>query len=267
MVLSDSSRVITYKGKHPAYKDYSYTSCTGYSSVEEKILEEGQILFVEDIKKCKNYLGKEKTIVSSYYGNHKISFEVDNDNLFMFFDKEEKTTYTLDDFYQAYSSMSEENRNRFQEYAQYTGREIQKNIEIEKLEKEIDSYKKYGIGIINAHATENYSMTGAKFKIINLSKKTIKYITFNFYGKNAVEDKVLYRNGVYNTTRKGIGPIESYETAAWEFDTVWLTSTVEYLTLNSITIQYMDNTIKTLKMSENLWFDDSIISRYNFLSE
>ncbi|CAA7195295.1 hypothetical protein [Chryseobacterium potabilaquae] len=107
-----------------------------------------------------------------------------------------------------------------------------RNLENEISDK-VFSKKKNGIAIISAYPTEDYSFTGAEFKILNFSKKTIKYITFYFYGKNAVKDRV----GI-NMSRKGIGPVESLATATWSFNNVWLTDIVQTLKLISVNIIY-----------------------------
>lgn len=87
--------------------------------------------------------------------------------------------------------------------------------------------------------------TGIEFEFLNTSKKTIKYITFSFTGYNAVDDRVI-TGGSAMKTRKGIGPIVPEEGGSYKFEYVWHTDIVEYARLNSIKIQYMDGTIKTL---------------------
>ena len=136
----------------------------------------------------------------------------------------------------------------------------------------LEGFVKKGWGSENIWATNDKYCgklmkfnTGAKFSIFNSSKKTIKYITFNFHGKNPVDDKVLYRAGVYNVSRKGIGPIESYEIGSWSFDNIWLTDSVDYLVLTSMVIIYMDGTSKTIPMKESLWFEDKYINNLDKL--
>jgi len=104
-----------------------------------------------------------------------------------------------------------------------------------------------GIAILKRQVydeSEYTSGTGIEFKFINTSKKTIKYIWFNFTGYNAVDDPVSTMK-----TRKGIGPIKHLTEAAYTYEYVWMTDIVEYARLNSIKIQYMDNSIKTLSAS------------------
>lgn len=132
---------------------------------------------------------------------------------------------------------------------------------------EIEKYQNYGLGVIYARPKIDYSISGAEFKIFNASKKTIKYITFNFYANNPVGDKVPYKKGVYSISRKGIGPVEPDSTASWEFDTIWLTDVVDELITTSIIIQYMDGTTKTIKMNDNMWMDDDLIQKINNLNK
>lgn len=102
---------------------------------------------------------------------------------------------------------------------------------LKEAEQKVFSKEKFGITILKANPTEDCSMTGADFKIFNFSKKTIKYITFNFYGKNAVNDRVSS-----NLSRKSIGPVNHLATGVWSFHTVWLTDIVQTLKLISVNI-------------------------------
>lgn len=137
------------------------------------------------------------------------------------------------------------------------------NNRLDSFNKELDKIKKYGVAILKAFPIEGNSTTGARFKVLNLSKKTIKYITFNFYGENAVNDKVLYKKGAYNVNIKGIGPVPELQVGEWNFDYVWNTNIVEYLTLNNIVIQYMDNSIKTIKVTGEMYIED-LYNEYNY---
>lgn len=145
---------------------------------------------------------------------------------------------------------------------------------IEKKEEELSAEKrealepfvkteKYGLGFIKYNATFGYSSTGASFRIFNPSKKTIKYIWFTVGGENAVEDLVKLSNGNYYTTLKGIGPIEPYGFGSWEFEYVWFTEIIEYLRINTIKIQYMDNSTRTIKYNENMYIGEEALDYYN----
>lgn len=122
----------------------------------------------------------------------------------------------------------------------------------------IDSFDKYGIGITDAVPYDDYGLTGARFRFYNASKKTIKYITFNFYGRNAVKDKVS-SYGQVAFSRKGIGPIEPDSFASYEFDSVWITDIVQTLTLTSVNILYMNGTSKNIVITDDMWLDEDEI--------
>lgn len=48
-------------------------------------------------------------------------------------------------------------------------------------------------------------------------------------------------------TRKGVGPIDSFESASYDFEYIWYTDVVDYAKLRSIVVQYKDGTSKTYK--------------------
>lgn len=131
--------------------------------------------------------------------------------------------------------------------------------EYEKLDNEfVESLRplvattKYGLGIITYRPTGDEYSTGATFKIYNPSKKTIKYIWFTVGGENPVGDLVGSKGNYYKTV-KGIGPVESNGIAEWDFQYLWYTNIVETLRITTIKIQYMDNTVKTLKYNEGMY--------------
>ncbi|WP_185288015.1 hypothetical protein [Chryseobacterium lactis] len=126
--------------------------------------------------------------------------------------------------------------------------------------------KKYELGIISYYPTDNISATGASFKILNLSKKTIKYIWFTVAGKNAVEDLVKSDGSFYKTLR-GIGPVEPHAGGSWSFDYVWLTDIIQTLKISTIKIQYMDGTFKTIKYNEEMHIGEAAFDHFNSVFE
>lgn len=149
---------------------------------------------------------------------------------------------------------------------------------LEKKEEELSSEKrealqpffeteKYGLGFVKYNATSGYSSTGASFKIFNPSKKTIKYIWFTVAGENAVEDLVKLSSGSYYTTLKGIGPIESYGFGSWEFDNVWFTDIIEYLRISTVKIQYMDNSVRTVKYNKYMYIGEEALNYVNDVND
>ena len=137
-------------------------------------------------------------------------------------------------------------RDAFFDSAKILSRFLYLNKRQENLDK-FNEYANRGIIVVEAQPydmSEYTDGTGMSFSIINTAKKTIKYITFNFTGYNAVDDPVSSR-GVRNLSRRGIGPIETYETASYDYEYVWWTDIVEYSNIRSIVVQYKDGTSRT----------------------
>ena len=67
---------------------------------------------------------------------------------------------------------------------------------------------------------------------------------FNPLSKNG-EYYTVSSRGVRNLSRRGIGPIETYETASYDYEYVWWTDIVEYSNIRSIVVQYKDGTSRT----------------------
>lgn len=229
------------------YQDYNSASC--YTNGDYiKGVDEDDILYIQGVFLCEEkYLNKKKYYLKVFY-NDKIGYvEADKDNI-MFY---RQNKISVSDFLIKFTNLSEGDKESLKE----NGLFLSKYSYLKKKEGHLNyirGYEKYGIALVKANAYEEYSLTGARFKILNTSKKTIKYITFNFFGENPVEDRVGK-----NMIRKGIGPVESYAYGSWDFDSVWLTDTVEYLNLISIQIQYMDGKIKTIPYNKNLWIDEN----------
>lgn len=240
------------------YQDYNAESCYTKGDYMKGVSVD-DILYVQGVFLCEEkYLNKKKYFLKVLY-NDKIGYvEADKDNIMIY----RQNKISVSDFYIKFTNLSEIDKESLNE----NGLLLSKYSYLKKKESLLNyltSYEKYGIALIKANAYNDYSITGARFKILNMSKKTIKYITFTFFGENPVEDRVGK-----NMIRKGIGPVESYAYGSWDFDSVWLTDTVEYLNLLSIQIQYMDGKIKTIPYSKNLWIDeDKLYEVETMLSE
>lgn len=238
-------------------------------NIHNKGINNTDYFFIEDIKECENskYFKIFNGQLSFYVPANKLNFTDENQNI-------DNAT----EFYKGKNDNEKEIYYNFI-FKKVVGLnqalETERKIDSIKLKIKNDSliqnkffsYEKYGIAILKAYPTENYSMTGAKFKILNFSKKTIKYITFNFYGKNAVKDKVLGGNKSYIISRKGIGPVEYLNTAEWNYDTVWLTDIVQTLELVSVKIEYMDKTFKTIPILNKYYMDEDLLDEFNSLLE
>lgn len=127
--------------------------------------------------------------------------------------------------------------------------------EIKKALAYINKLRSKGLAVIDYRAydeSEYTDGTGIRVKVLNLSKKTIKYISFNVTGINAVDDAVSSKS------RKGIGPIKPDETGSYEFEYAWFTDIIEYIRINSIIIQYMDGSKRTVTGINQLVLPESI---------
>lgn len=112
--------------------------------------------------------------------------------------------------------------------------------------------KKSGIAILNSEIYDHgdYSNgTGFNIEFYNPTKKTIKYVTVQFEGFNAVGDSVKSRNGKIVVLR-GIGPIEPDSFATYKKAYAWSTNIVQRVEIVSVTIEFMDGTKKVVKNPE-----------------
>lgn len=137
-------------------------------------------------------------------------------------------------------------RDAFFDYAKIISR-YRYNEERVKQLTEFQMLMERGFVVLEAHPYDMSEYTdgmGMKFSFLNTSKKTIKYISINFIGYNAVDDPVPSR-GKTLLTRKGIGPIEPYETGSYDFEYVWFTDIIDYSKVRSIVVQYTNGTSKT----------------------
>lgn len=108
----------------------------------------------------------------------------------------------------------------------------------------------YAAGVLIKNMTvfdqsEYTDATGWRTSIVNLNKKTIKYVTFRIVGINAVGDPVREMGQTVRTLR-GVGPIEHGEEATYKDEFMWMTDIVESSRLASVTIEYMDGSKKTI---------------------
>ena len=125
-----------------------------------------------------------------------------------------------------------------------------------------------GFVVVEAHPydmSEYTDGTGMKFSFLNTSNNTIKYITINFIGYNAVDDPVPSR-GKTLLTRKCIGPVESFETASYDFEYIWFTDIVDYSKIRSIVVQYKNGTSKTFTGDAVKPASDDVINALDYKS-
>lgn len=118
--------------------------------------------------------------------------------------------------------------------------------------------KKYGIAILKSRiydVSEYTEGTGFEVTYYNPTKKTIKYITTNLVGYNAVGDPVKVKGGKTQATVKGIGPVEPDSSAGYSYEYTWFTDLVETYKIVSIKVQYMDGSSTTVNDPKKAWLD------------
>lgn len=126
--------------------------------------------------------------------------------------------------------------------------------ELAKSEKEIkqaaDKVIKAGIALLSYSIydeSEATKGTGVRFRVINGTIKSVKYIWFNVTGINPVGDPVIDPVKKKSLiTLRGVGPILPTENATFEFEYAWFTNLVESVKIGSIKVQFMDGSIKTI---------------------
>lgn len=239
------------------YRSYNQRICFGSDRV---YLSEGDedLFFVTNTYNC-----EKKIFIGGFYLGEFKYLEADKPyNLLIRDDPNFYNIQKIDSVFNASTNIEKDKLYEFSKFLSF--RTLLKRKD--KLFADIMSFQKYPIAILKSVPTSEDPFTGASFQIMNFSSKTIKYAKFNFYGKNAVNDKVLYKPGVYNITRQGIGPVEKYATGSWNFETVWMTDIVETLKLISVTITYMDNTVKTVPVTDAMWLDPDKITEWEKLT-
>lgn len=123
--------------------------------------------------------------------------------------------------------------------------------QLEKALKALRATSALGIALLDSSVydvSEHTEGTGFRVEVLNTTKKTIKYVTFEVTGLNAVNDPVRDRLRQTSTMRlRGIGPIEPDGSASYEEDYMWHTDVVEYHRINSVRVEYMDGTTKSIR--------------------
>ena len=106
------------------------------------------------------------------------------------------------------------------------------------------AYELHKLAITNFEITgEEYSL-GFDISILNLNKKTIKYIFLTVTAVNPVDDKIGTK------TVRAIGPVRQNQSSTYNFENIFYTSTGEYLILDQIKIQFMDGSVKQLNKGQ-----------------
>ncbi len=129
---------------------------------------------------------------------------------------------------------------------------------------ELKGFEKYGLSIIswNVYDQSEYTDgTGFRIKFYNPTKKTIKYITINLVGYNAVDDAVS-SSGKYTLSPKCVGPLEPDNAGSYDFEYLWFTDLVEYAKIKSIVVQYTNGTSKTISNISTIEWSEALYNAY-----
>jgi branched-chain amino acid transport system substrate-binding protein len=107
-----------------------------------------------------------------------------------------------------------------------------------------------------APSDTGYNSTSFHIKYYNNSNKTIKYITSKFIGYDAVGGSIKEFNTAIKAS-KGIGPIKPFQEAEYIKNNAWFTDIVQFAKVVSITIEYMDGTIKNIANPSSITLSDA----------
>jgi hypothetical protein len=122
---------------------------------------------------------------------------------------------------------------------------------------------KQGLAIIDYEAydmSEYTDGTGFRIRLFNPTKKTIKYISISLYGINPVGDKVRAKfSDSFLNKVKCVGPIKPFEGSEYEWEYLWYNDLVETIKLVSISVQYMDGTIRNYNSFGSLTLNEDQI--------
>lgn len=212
----------------------------GFCMVEaQKYITEEKTVIVKGIYKCVgSYSSAEsKFLVEVILKN--TSYYVEKENIIL----------TDDNFYEQYQQFSETEKENFRENA-VEGEKILERQNVSSMLKFVDKCIPKGLCIVNWNIydeSEYTEGTSLKIKVVNPTKKTIKYLWFTYVGYNPVKDKVVDRmKGTSSIILKAVGPIEKDATSTYQFEYAWHTDLVETAKLVQIKVQYMDGSVKII---------------------
>jgi hypothetical protein len=91
----------------------------------------------------------------------------------------------------------------------------------------------------------------------NPFRKTIKYIWFTFKAYNPVDDPIKDGiTGKYESTVRGIGPIDYGSKGVYNFESVFYSKVIETMRMTMIKIQFFDGSIKIINNPRTLKLDE-----------
>lgn len=213
----------------------------------EQIINKGEVYFLSGTAKCK----------ATFDDNYKMFCSIVHRGKPYFVDKENLNI--SDNVFDSIYSLDNEQRIKFREKAFYSDSVYYKFVK----EEAINQLKKtsvLGLAVLNHSIydeSEYTSGTGYKISIVNTSKKKVKYLWFNVVAYNSVED-IVVSNGKSIISLKAVGPINSFETAEYNFEYVWFSDLPQSVKIKSIKIQYFDGTFKTIDTISKIIMNDNV---------
>lgn len=213
-----------------------------YCMVEsEKFIHEQKSVIVKGILACDR--SSKSTLVEIILNNE--SYYIEKDNL----------TIVSTNFYEQYNGFSDSQKEKFKNKALDASNYIRAELLTNTLNF-INKCNSKGLCIINWNLNDESEYTegtGINVKVLNPTKKTIKYIWFTYVGYNPVNDKVVDRlKGTSAIQVKAVGPIKPEESGTYNFEYVWHTDLVETAKLIQVKIQYLDGTFKLISDSNSI---------------
>lgn len=228
----------------------NYTGCAEQVSEScmnnsGKYLNSGDVVVIAGVEQC---VYKDDT--TDFY---KVIF--DSTILFVFKEQVKTQNYIYDQL----RSFNAKQKSNFERKAKYYAMALWYS-DMQKLSNFYKTCQKRGLQLLDweLYDESDYTKgTGIKFSVSNLSKKTIKYISFTVFGINPVGDAVKAKNRLNSIILKGVGPIEQDRAATFKFDYTWFSDLPESAEIKSIKVQFMDNSIviinpKEIMMSKEL---------------
>lgn len=115
----------------------------------------------------------------------------------------------------------------------------------------VKALKEKGVAILYSNVYdmgEYVKSTGFRVAYFNPTNKTIKYVTAIVSGYNSVGDAVGKLNtwGAKQLKFESIGPIEPGANSVYAYDSSWFTDVVESSKILSLTVKYMDGSVKKI---------------------
>lgn len=225
-----------------------------YPTFSNSVYLDGKFIFIGGIFKRKDFYNTEKIYYKACYHGRQFYINA-NDVELLSWDKSSLDTLSV---------MPDSIQQKFWEWTKLLAKKYDLKMigDINNIGKK---HAPYGLSLIDwgiYDESEYTDGTSIYFKFLNPTKKRIKYIYVNLYGKNRVGDRI-YEGGKYVKTLKFIGPIESGAIGDVSQEYVWFTDLVDSAKIMSIKVQYMDGTTRTITDIKKITWPEHEYSYWN----